>query len=569
MDIYLGIDFGAENIRASYLADDSNMIGVVRFNGDQEEMKNICYRNGDTLVLGSQPEDPDTRVLTRYKQLIATEREEVDGFNIDDIITRFFEKIRESAEEEVRRNHQSDSTEIRITKALVTVPVKWSRRDLVVRNRYARAIRESGLSDFMITSEPEAAAAYLIHQLHNNPRDRVTLQDGTSILVVDIGASTLDITLCFSTAPIQVIRGSCMDYAEYAGNYVDCLILSTVTGVPVDELYNNQQQYAEDLSFAKEMKELRCNRREQRNGIKFTFQDREEVIITLDHAREALAQYKNEILKNAITQELQQFVGNDGISHVDYVIFCGGMSGLAQQRLDYNGERHGFYDVLLQEMRENTEITTIDKHTIYGNDYLGGVHNMRYSISHGAAKLAREPGLITRKIHVTLGVRLEYRSLPVADETAPRNDTEYEHVNIFEAGESLGNCREERSVLNCLKKENKGVTSLHLTTGNNGSRNNNMTTFDSLLFLRDGDEYKMQDVVIEKKLPGYDDQNRQIPYDIGMWFDDNEVLHLRVFTCYDGVEWDGEKTEYQVTARLSIRDLERLRGGSTYNVPTS
>lgn len=402
-DIYLGIDFGAENIMLSYKTDDNDFIEIVNFS-DKPYIKNYYAIDKDKkeyfgieaqeVYLDLLDEDEEMVFISKYKQDLTKTKDELedkyDAIKPQELLVKMLRYIKKELENSFEKNN----TPINIKNTVITIPIRWKHDGTTIIEVYRLAMQTVGFKNFRIEAEPVAAAAnvitltqekYKLFGLENPP------QIGDNILIVDIGASTLDVNLCKYGNPINAVIG---DGNEYAGNYLDALICSYKDGLPLDELKKFDNRYFEDLYEVKSLKE---DGSKLRRYVKKNKKDGEKI-------KHASSLYVDDVSKTVV-----DIIENKFNEQIDYFVICGGMS---QYKFD------NFLKNIAQRLKDR--LPNKLKNTIFFNDYKEFNQDFLHkTIVNGASMLSYDSELVTRNLPFYLGmiVRQKIKKKDIVDTT--------------------------------------------------------------------------------------------------------------------------------------------------------
>jgi len=389
-NIYLGIDFGAENIMLSYKTDEDEAITTLHFN-NQPYFKNYYAKDANTgkEYFGSEAYDfyfdafedgksDDVVFISRYKQDLAKSKKELESKYKRITPQEVLVKVLRQIKTEVRDYFAKNDTVIEIKNCVITIPIIW-KLDITVIQLYKLAMEEVGFKNFRIEAEPIAAAANVI----TLTRDKYRLfnlkhppQEGDTILLVDIGASTLDVNLCKYVNPISAIIG---DGNKYAGNYLDALLCSSKNSIELQELLNFDNRYIEEID---EIKTLKETPRGFSRHIRKTPQDAQKI-------EEASQRYVE-----TITQSIAEIIDKDFNEKIDYFVVCGGMS-----RYSFNDFLKNITIELKAKMPAKLKDTVFfNENKSFNDDFL------HKTIVNGAAMLAKDPELVTKNLPYYMGI---------------------------------------------------------------------------------------------------------------------------------------------------------------------
>ena len=389
-NIYLGIDFGAENIMLSYKTDDDEAITTLQFN-NQPYFKNYYAkdRKSGKEYFGSEAYDfyfdsldggsgDNVVFISRYKQDLVKSKEELDAKYTDTTPQEVLIKMLGHIKKEIEDYFAKNDTAVEIKNSVITIPVIW-KLDTTVIQLYKLAMEEVGFKNFRIEAEPVAAAANVI----TLTRDKYKLfdlkhppQEGDTILLVDIGASTLDVNLCKYANPITAIIGN---GNEYAGNYLDALLCSYKNDLNLEELQRYDNRYIEELD---EIKALKETPRALNRYIKKNPQDEKKIVSASDR------------YVQTITKSIEEIIDKEFDEKIDYFVVCGGMS-----RYSFNNFLKDIADKLKRSMPQKLKNTIFfNENKSFNDDFL------HKTIVNGAAMLAKNPELVTKNLPYYMGI---------------------------------------------------------------------------------------------------------------------------------------------------------------------
>jgi len=389
MDIYLGIDFGAENIMVSYKTKKDDTIKMVYFN-DKPYIKNYYAlannkqeyfgQEAQDIYLDSLDENNNILFISKYKQDLVKSTSSIDKEKYKSLSPQkvMIKMLRYVKKEFEKKFELEENTTVNIISSVITIPILW-KLDATVIQMYKLAMQEVGFKNFRIEAEPVAAAAnvitltrdkYKLFGLQNAP------QSGDNILLIDIGASTLDVNLCKYENPIKTIVG---EGNEYAGNYLDALLCHYKESIDLEELLKFSNTYFEDIHDIKRLKEdsrglHRFAKRNPADGANIT---------------KASKQYIEEI-----TNSIVEIITNNFEESIEYFVICGGMS-----QYNYDDFLKNFALSLKEKLPKRLKNTIFfNNYSEFNNDFL------HKTIVNGAAMLAADPKLVTKNLPYHVGM---------------------------------------------------------------------------------------------------------------------------------------------------------------------
>jgi hypothetical protein len=432
MDIYLGIDFGAENIMVSYKVDDNSEIYDLEFNG-KNHLKN-CYALRDKEeYFGDEAIDEFLEFnntngfvfIDKYKQDLIKTDEKIDKSKYEklkpkQILVKMLTRIKSEIENHLKTNRKIEN--FNLANTVITIPVAWKLKPDIIQV-YKLAMQQAGFKKFQIESEPVAAAADIISTSVTNYESlglEKAPEVSDTILLVDIGASTLDVNLCTYAKPIctEVGNGN-----EFAGNYFDALVCSKSKKSFLDKLLSFRNEYFDELLDFKDIKESpRKIAKELRNNTPLG----KEIKI-------ATSKYIDTVAKS-IQKIVQEIIRNSVHKQIDYFVVCGGMS-------QYNGEN--FLERLFQKSQELSP--EIFENTILINKNNKSKSLLYEAIVHGATLLAKEPQLVTKNLPYHLGI-----IIITEEETSTEKNVTRNPVVLLKKGTPLKHTTEKYSLRDSL-----------------------------------------------------------------------------------------------------------------------
>ena len=341
MKFYLGIDFGAENIMVSYIKEGDEGRANITFAGNSEILKNYyAIDNSGKEFFGKEAyniyfDNPkNVQLYTRYKQDLTKVAEQLPSSYQRayprDILERMLLYIYNYSIDYIKRELRFNDVELERT--VVTVPIGWE-HDFSLRSIYSDAIKKAGFKNFRIVAEPIAAASALISSLKDhNPE--LAPKENDVILVVDMGASTLDISFIINKTPLEAKKGN---NSFLAGNYCDALIAEKVIGKNVNEIMQNQRAYFDELIECQEFKEETIGDSRKFGKFKKDGHEINKTILRLEDIERI-----THLMVDQTIATILETIEKQRLKKIHHIIVCGGMC---------NFKRTGFLDKLYESLK--------------------------------------------------------------------------------------------------------------------------------------------------------------------------------------------------------------------------
>lgn len=396
MAYYLGVDFGAQNIMVHYLKDGGGG-GLVQLEQAKEYMPN-CYArmpDGGELFGAAALEAfyDEGRIdegcfFEHYKGDLVSDSEppstegeapqaEADGeITPKWLLERILLEVLRRAVTYLKQNDVRDQKTLEIARIVVTVPAGWQETYLrsVYLDALEHATQELGIAtEFLIVSEPAAASAHLLRTLEKQGE-----QGAVTCVVLDIGASTMDVSLCNyefgGDEPIQVIKGLS---SEKAGRHFDKLMAK----------YLGDEADPDNLHEAERLKIDGSSRPGGRSLKKFYQMWKSK----FDESR--LQRHARELVDEAFRLIGQTLDTYGAERSVDFLVACGGMSALG----------FGFGDALKRRLAR--ELPACRAPGFDGDQFAPNLR--RNAIGYGACRLAENPALVTERLGCEVWASLE------------------------------------------------------------------------------------------------------------------------------------------------------------------
>lgn len=212
-------------------------------------------------------------------------------------------------------------------------------------------------------------------------------------MIVDIGASTTDVSICKFSSPIITYEGA---MGIYAGNYCDAMIAAKAFNIDIMDLLNNPKEFTDLLKDAKDIKETKDQRKIEKKQLIFHYNE-QQITITNQFMTEITDKFIDdifEIIKKSIDkfEELQTAKAT-----IHHFLICGGMGS-------YN---FGNFKKKLFNKCKN-EYQVIFKNCMILED--PGKTVLSDSISLGAAMLAKDQSLVVENLNYDVGIVAKVRN---------------------------------------------------------------------------------------------------------------------------------------------------------------
>ncbi len=399
MKVYLGIDFGAENIYISYKRDVNDSIELLTgIDGANNYIKNYYAIDSEKReYFGNEAHeksfDKGVSFYSKYKQYIAKPSNEFPpvfrNFPPETIMCKVFTHLRKVIDNRLKALHNTDR--VTVNACVVTVPYGWQNNDTCKRV-YRKAITKAGFDKFRLVDEPTAAAANVIAVAKNLlPRDQVP-KNNDNVMVVDIGASTIDVNICANGNPIKAFEGTSK---LCAGNHVDMKLLSIIADMRYEDI--DPQKDRSPLDLAQEMKHFPWQRirRMQKCEDPRKIRGKE---ARLEHFKEVANYYANYVA-DIINGVVGSFAQGHNNANINFLVICGGMS-------EY--DHASFPEALFEKIRD-TPPNYFDS-CVFMNKHREISHDLRQrTIANGAAMLAKDPALVLQKLGYDVYVNLKHK----------------------------------------------------------------------------------------------------------------------------------------------------------------
>jgi len=408
MDIYLGIDFGAENIMVSYKIDDNSQIYNIEFNG-KNHLKNCYAFTNNEEYFGDDAIDKflesnntnEFVFIDKYKQDLVKTDEKIDKNKYEklrpkQILIKMLTHIKNETENHLRTNRKIE--DFNLTNSVITIPVAWKLKPDIIEV-YKIAMQKAGFKKFQIESEPVAAAADIISTSITNYESiglEKAPQASDTILLVDIGSSTLDVNLCTYSKPIRTEVGN---GNEFAGNYFDALVCSKSKKTFLEKLLSFRNEYFDELLDFKDIKE---------SPRKIAKELRQNTPLGKE-IKTATTKYIDTVA-TSIQKIVQELIRTSNHEQIDYFVVCGGMS-------QYDGEN--FLERLFQKSQKL--LPYVLNKTILINKNNKSKSLLYEAIVHGATLLAKDPQLVTKNIPYHLGIIVKTEEGTETERNTTRN----------------------------------------------------------------------------------------------------------------------------------------------------
>ena len=192
----IGIDFGTTNTVVSYINRQGDA-KPIRIMSDTIIPSVIYYNSRDSFDIGKIAKQkaeafPEASV-TDFKIFLGDENKKFKiktkrgiTFNVlpYKVASQFLSEVFLKAQDAVAREYRNTPEKAIIDKVIITIPVKFERAAI---NELKKAVKEAGIPQVALMSEPSAAAIAYMDQ-HSN-------MVGGNILVYDFGGGTFDVSL--------------------------------------------------------------------------------------------------------------------------------------------------------------------------------------------------------------------------------------------------------------------------------------------------------------------------------------------------------------------------------------
>lgn len=443
MDIYLGIDFGAENIYVSYKkAGEPAVELLTNIENGHDYLKNyLAIDKKGKEYFGLEAWDmygeEEMIFYSKYKKYLAKPPEEwpqiFQKLSPPKVMIKVLKHLRQKIFQRFKEFIQNEP--INIKSCVVTVPVGWQFNN-TTKEVYRMALNEAGFENFRLVDEPTAAAANVIMVANNILSKDKKPKKGQKIMVIDIGASTIDINVCAYEEPITAYEGTSR---FYAGNYIDIELLSSIAQIDKTTIESNLANYIDVFAKIQSLKHEKWRR------LKRALENKEFILgkeAKVSHFEEVAKNYAD-MLAKLISDEVRE--GKFKGFKIDFLVICGGMSEYAHA--DFRQELYGKIEKLCPE--NFAECCFMNK------DNEMSANLLQRTIANGAAMLAENPDLVLQRLNVDIYVIIIFTDTGTS-KTYPLP------VLIVPKGTPIGGKIKRFSALKAMKKieKCKGIESL-------------------------------------------------------------------------------------------------------------
>jgi len=414
MKFYLGIDFGAANIMAAWISEDNDVIQRLRFKDSEasDGNKNKTWlpnwyateKNGTEYFGWDAKNLHEKHALNEHESEIdfyynykiclhefGSEKRENDRNRAKYAMEKVLGFIKEQAEIQFRM----EELEYVLEKLVLTVPVGWA--ESKTRELYLEVVGKVFPQVVVrLVAEPVAASIPLLNLIHKDGEEK-------NCLIVDIGASTLDVSLVKDVGmpPLEVEKGF---HNTFAGNYCDKKIAEWLQK-------KNIASEQDAMHKAIELKEGG----KKKSALDSVFggwamrKAAEAMFNIFTDVKNSWSDLKAKRLSQEMAEKAVETIGEtidqlqNGAGKIDYLLFCGGMSKFEWGYID------NIITLLKKQYPGVMEHCQVDRDL---PEQLSITDEMRdMAIAKGAARLAKDPALVVEQLGYDVGAVLSFNNM--------------------------------------------------------------------------------------------------------------------------------------------------------------